>query len=348
MKRGAGRCEQPGPLPRCRTSAGRGSPRSASPGPAPPTAAALRLANRLVGNAEGAAGAGDHPRRPRGAGARRRWWSRSPAPRCPVDASTDAPRRLRHRRSSCPPAPCCALGAPTRGLRSYLAVRGGLDVRAGARARAATDLLVRARPGAAARRATAAGRAATRTARCPASTWRRPHPPPTRVIELRVVPGPRADWFTDAGRALLETTWTVVQPQQPGRPPAGGPPRWSAPVDDELPSEGMVARRRPGAAGSGAAGAVPRRPPGHRRLPGDRSGGDRGPLPRCPGHPGTGDPLARGLGSRPVREGGRMTTPALPSPRSDARWLPERPASCSGQACGPRRRAGAPAGRRPT
>ncbi len=50
------RCSPPGRSRWWRTSAGRGSPPPGSGAPGQPTAAALRLANRLVANAEDAAG----------------------------------------------------------------------------------------------------------------------------------------------------------------------------------------------------------------------------------------------------------------------------------------------------
>ena len=61
------------------------------------------------------------------------------------------------------------------------------------------------------------------------------------MIELRVVPGLRGDWFTKHGRrALHETTWTVDQ-----RSNRVGlridARRCERKVDDELPSEGTVA-----------------------------------------------------------------------------------------------------------
>ena len=61
------------------------------------------------------------------------------------------------------------------------------------------------------------------------------------MIELRVVPGPRADWFTKRGRrALLETTWTVDQRSNRVGLRLEGP-ALERKVDDELPSEGTVA-----------------------------------------------------------------------------------------------------------
>ena len=65
--------------------------------------------------------------------------------------------------------------------------------------------------------------------------------PTDGVIELRVVPGPRADWFTRRGRrALLETTWTVDQRSNRVGLRLEGP-ALERKVDDELPSEGTVA-----------------------------------------------------------------------------------------------------------
>ena len=92
------------------------------------------------------------------------------------------------------------LGRPDCGVRTYVAIRGGIDVRA-------TDLL--------------SGIGPARLGdgdRIPLGTPNGPIPgvdhvaqrslPP--VVELRVVPGPRADWFTAAARRTFgETTYAV-------------------------------------------------------------------------------------------------------------------------------------------
>lgn len=96
------------------------------------------------------------------------------------------------------------LGAPPWGLRSYVAVRGGLDVAATLGSRA-TDTLSGLGPAplrAGDRlRVGDADVAAVSDAVAPSS-------PPRGV--LRVVPGPREDWFGDEGLGLLTgTVWTV-------------------------------------------------------------------------------------------------------------------------------------------
>jgi biotin-dependent carboxylase-like uncharacterized protein len=63
-------------------------------------------------------------------------------------------------------------------------------------------------------------------------------PPHDDEIELAVAPGPRADWFTDAA-GLFETVWTVSNEADRVGIRLGGPPlarTWHA----ELPSEGML------------------------------------------------------------------------------------------------------------
>jgi biotin-dependent carboxylase-like uncharacterized protein len=191
--------------------------------------AAVRLANRLVGNPEDAAAL--------------EFTLGGLAVRC-LDAVTIA----------CTGAPCpgtaawnaavtCRRGAtvvfgtPAAGLRSYLAVRGGLDVEPvlGSRSSdrlsglgpsplaAGSRLRVGADPGTPLVDALGLHRAA--------------------AAALPVVAGPRDDWFTaDAVVALYASTWTVTaDADRIGIRLAG--PRLTRAVAGELPSEPM----RPGA-----------------------------------------------------------------------------------------------------
>jgi len=129
------------------------------------------------------------------------------------------------------------LGPPTSGLRSYLAVRGGLDVPP-VLGSCSTDTLSGVGP---------APLEPGRRLRVGRPT--RPLPgvdvAPVRVPDqgdlwLRVARGPRADWFTDdAFDALLATPFEVTAESNRVGMRLSGPPLARA-RDEELPSEGMV------------------------------------------------------------------------------------------------------------
>lgn len=122
------------------------------------------------------------------------------------------------------------------GLRTYVAVRGGIDVAPVLGSRSTDSLsgigppLVRA-----------GDRLPVGTE---ASAWPStdvdPYPMPT-CTALQLIPGPRADWFTDDALALLvEQTWTVgTDSDRVGMKLHGAQPLQRA-RDDELKSEGMV------------------------------------------------------------------------------------------------------------
>lgn len=128
-----------------------------------------------------------------------------------------------------------ALGTPATGLRSYLAVRGGIDVPAVLGSRSFDSL---AGLGPAPLRAgdrVAVGR--------PAATFPHVDLAPVAavggVVTLRVLAGPRRDWFDDPD-ALLRHRWVVSgQSDRIGLRLTGDPlaPRWP---DRQLPSEGTV------------------------------------------------------------------------------------------------------------
>lgn len=164
------------------------------------------------------------------------------------------------------PGQTLTLGAPARGLRSYLALRGGFaapheatsasrDTLAGLGPKplVAGDRLVRAR-------------ASSAVVAHPVPVL--PLPEPGTVLEVRALPGPRDDWFTPESLGhFAEVTWEVSQSSDrigvrliladaaqeaplaqdvPSTPADGS----SAPqptgvltraVTRELPSEGMVA-----------------------------------------------------------------------------------------------------------
>ncbi|HSK23590.1 MAG TPA: biotin-dependent carboxyltransferase family protein [Egicoccus sp.] len=195
---------------------------------------ALRLANRLVGNPEGAAvlevtlgglrvrAHGDLEVATTGA-------------RCPVrvdgiEAGHNAPVRL-------PDGTVLDLGTPAAGLRTYLAVRGGFDVSPVLGSRA-TDLLAGLGP--AVPRAgdvlpvgtAVGGRGAVDLAP-------RPDPSAGEVV-LRVRLGPRHDWFTRPSRTrLVATSWTVTSESNRVGVRLDGP-ALERERQGELPTEGMA------------------------------------------------------------------------------------------------------------
>ncbi|MGY2875195.1 biotin-dependent carboxylase-like uncharacterized protein [Marmoricola sp. URHA0025 HA25] len=125
------------------------------------------------------------------------------------------------------------VGTATEGLRSYVALAGGVDVPAVLGSRS-TDLLsgLGPRPLRAGDRVAlgAPGRAAYGTEAVPR---RRPE-------ELRLVLGPRADWFTTrAVESLDGATYEVLADSNRVGLRLGGVPIARS-RDDELPSEGMV------------------------------------------------------------------------------------------------------------
>lgn len=102
------------------------------------------------------------------------------------------------------------LGTAVRGIRYLLAVRGGLDVPAvlGSRSR---DTLAGLGP-----EPVVAGQAldigAEPAASVPVVDQDVAFPPPQGSVTLAVLPGPRADWFTDAaGTALFERPWRLSE-----------------------------------------------------------------------------------------------------------------------------------------
>lgn len=186
-------------------------------------AGALRAANRLVGNAAHAAGV-------------------------EITYGGLAARVLRAVTVAFTGAPCAGLpdwyaavtlpagaglrlGAPSRGVRTYLAVRGGVDVPAVLGSRS-TDVLGGLGP--------APLRAGDRlrvgpAAELPSGVPGRP--PAATDGPLRLTWGPRDDWFTPAARArFVDTAWTVRPDSDRVGVRLDGPPLERA-RRDELPSE---------------------------------------------------------------------------------------------------------------
>lgn len=135
------------------------------------------------------------------------------------------------------------LGDPPTGMRSYVAVRGGLDVAEVLGSRS-TDVLSGLGP--------APLRAGDRLAVLPPPTESvaardvgepgdGAGAPPAEVV-VRTEPGPRSDWLTPAALRRLHTSvWTVgASSNRVGLRLEGGS-RLDRAVDAELPSEGVVA-----------------------------------------------------------------------------------------------------------
>lgn len=135
------------------------------------------------------------------------------------------------------------LDTPSAGLRSYLAVSGGLDTAPVLGSRA-TDVMSGIGPAP----LTAGDVLPVRTAAAGRAVGHAEEPAvrlsaPRGTTVLRVVPGPREDWFTPASRAALaERTWRVSSDSNRvgvrfETPQGGGLERGR---DGELASEGVV------------------------------------------------------------------------------------------------------------
>jgi biotin-dependent carboxylase-like uncharacterized protein len=135
-----------------------------------------------------------------------------------------------------PPGAVLALGMPPVGLRSYLAVRGGIDVPPVLGSRS-TDTL------------SGLGPAPLSVGdRLPVGDLQGEEPfvdvapvgPPSSAPVLRVLPGPRRDWLDpSAWTALTTQEWTVTaDSNRVGLRLAG--PLLTRARTDELPSEGLV------------------------------------------------------------------------------------------------------------
>ncbi|MFC5181676.1 5-oxoprolinase subunit C family protein [Actinomadura harenae] len=195
-------------------------------------APSLRLANRLVGNPEGAAGIEFTL-----GGAVLRF--RSPAwisvTGAPLDVRLDGRPHGMNAPVHVPEGGVLHLGAPTRGLRSYLAVRGGLTCEKTLGSRS-TDLLSRLGPPplAPGTRLTFGGTDA------PMAVDHAPVPVLPDAPVLRVVPGPRDDWFApDALSVLTSAPYTVTPTGNRVGVRLEGPALVRA-REGELASEGMV------------------------------------------------------------------------------------------------------------
>ncbi len=195
---------------------------------------ALRLANRLVGNEQDAPAL--------------EMTLRGPVLRfdsdavialagAPVDARAGARELAMHARERVLAGETLRLGAARTGLRTYLAVRGGIDAEP-VLGSAATDLLT----GLGSPPVRAGTRLGTARLLCDwPDTALAPVPELRPEPVLRVVAGPRDDWFADGALAhLTRTAWTVSPSSNRIGVRLQGPPLERVRTD-ELASEGMLA-----------------------------------------------------------------------------------------------------------
>ncbi len=127
------------------------------------------------------------------------------------------------------------LSAPTWGLRSYLAVRGGIDVPVVLGSRS-TDTM--SGIGRAVLSPDTVLRVGNDKADWPAADF---GPAPVSTQTLRISFGPRASWFTEqALSTLVGQPWTVTQDSDRVGIRLDGSEPLTRTLDNELPSEGMV------------------------------------------------------------------------------------------------------------
>jgi biotin-dependent carboxylase-like uncharacterized protein len=264
----AGTCQlevvRPGPLATVQDLGRRGLGSSGVPPSGAADAVSLRLANRLAGNPDGAACVELTLGRAvfRCAGAIRLAVAGAPVritvaagPGMPVyDAGFGAAADI-------PDCATVSIGPPAAGLRSYLAVTGGIDVPVVLGSRSSDlhsglggsplrsgDML----PIGTSRRATdrapssASGDAQSSRRSAPPVRLRAnaaagtPIPEPGETVCLRLVPGPRLDWFgANALTILSGACYTVTMASNRTGLRLAGPALPRA-HDGELPSEGMV------------------------------------------------------------------------------------------------------------
>ena len=224
---------EPGPLT---TVQDLGRPGFASLGVSPSGAAdrgALRLANRLVGNPESAAGLeitlGGLVARLTVPVTLALTGATGPVELGGRQAFVNGPLRARA-------GDRLVVGPPVRGLRTYLAVRGGIDVPPVLGSRS-TDVLAGLGPDPLAR-GTVLGIGAP-SGETPTVDQAPVAAVPDDIV-LRVLPGPRDDWFTAASRGTFGTVTYTVSPQSNRIGLRFDGPALDRENDAELPTEGMV------------------------------------------------------------------------------------------------------------
>jgi biotin-dependent carboxylase-like uncharacterized protein len=194
----------------------------------------FRLANHLAGNAEGTPAVEVTFGRFAARACRDLTIAVTGAP-CPItmDKQGVAMNSVLH----IPAGSVFRLGSPRRGLRSYVAIHGGIDV-APVLGSWATDLLTGLgpqplRPGA----VLPIGHASTTH---PPTNFSPPAAPATDELTLRITPGPRHDWFEESAlAALLTEPYTVTSESNRIGIRLDGPVLTRS-RHEQLPSEGMV------------------------------------------------------------------------------------------------------------
>ena len=168
---------------------------------------AATLANRLVGNPDGAAALEILMGGFRARFDAETWFAVTGAWGCvALDGRTVAPYTATRAASGAE----LEIAPAQRGIRYVLGVRGGIDVAPvlGSRSR---DTFAGIGP-----EPVGAGRVlaigAEPEASVPLLDQEAAFPPPTGAVTLALLPGPRADWFTDASRtALFDTAWRLSE-----------------------------------------------------------------------------------------------------------------------------------------
>jgi biotin-dependent carboxylase-like uncharacterized protein len=193
----------------------------------------FKLANRLVGNCESAAAleitGGDFEARLLGSATIAVTGASSPIRVAGRLAAANSPIRV-------PTGAEVVVGTPTRGVRSYLAVRGGLDTPPVLGSRA-TNLIAGLGFGALRRGDTLPiGRDAVSDLNvdlAPVAGW-------LDRVTIHVLPGPRHDWFTpESIRVIHSAAYTVTPTSNRIGIRLAGPPL-ARRTDRELPSEPVV------------------------------------------------------------------------------------------------------------
>ena len=197
---------------------------------------ALRIANRLVGNAESAAGVEIVLGGFRARAERPTWVAVTGSH---ADLRVDGRAGYAYEPLLLSAGAELSIGIARAGARLVLAVRGGLTVPLSLGS-ASTDVLASLGP----RPLRAGDRLTTGTAAHPIPVVDSfPWSVPGSVVDVDLAPGPRADWFaSDARRTLRDATWTVSSDADRVGIRLDGP-ALTRTRHDELASEGM----RPGA-----------------------------------------------------------------------------------------------------
>ncbi|GAA1844493.1 biotin-dependent carboxyltransferase family protein [Agromyces salentinus] len=166
---------------------------------------ALTLANRLVGNPDAAAALEIAMGGFRSRFAAETWFAVTGAW---GDVRLDGRRIAPYTAARAAEGGVLELAPPERGIRSLLAVRGGIDVPAvlGSRSR---DTLSGLGPDPV-RAGDVLPIGAAPAASVPLLDHEAAFPPPSGTVTLSLLPGPRADWFTDAARrGLFDGAWRM-------------------------------------------------------------------------------------------------------------------------------------------